>query len=161
MKRFVKAAVISAILAAATAIPTSCTWMEDYFKTGTDKTDEPEIPLDEVLSIEELLAGSFVGDTVWVRGHIVGGLSSDGVIDIGCQGSVVANALIIADEADCTEPDDCIVLQLTKKAHREALAPDNPANREKILYQTIFVQGKVTTYKRIPALTNLCQYKLE
>ena len=30
-----------------------------------------------------------------------------------------------------------------------------------ILYQTIFVQGKVTTYKRIPALTNLCQYKLE
>ncbi|MBQ5529130.1 MAG: hypothetical protein IIT99_01620, partial [Bacteroidales bacterium] len=125
------------------------------------KTEEPEIPLDEVLSIEELLAGSFVGDTVWVRGHIVGGLSSDGVIDIGCQGSVVANALIIADEADCTEPDDCIVLQLTKKAHREALAPDNPANREKILYQTIFVQGKVTTYKRIPALTNLCQYKLE
>ena len=73
----------------------------------------------------------------------------------------MANALIIADEADCTEPDDCIVLQLTKKAHRETLAPDNPANREKILYQTIFVQGKVTTYKRIPALTNLCQYKLE
>ena len=161
MKRFVKAAVISATLAVAAAIPTSCTWMEDYFKTGTGKTEEPEIPLDEVLSIEELLAGSFVGDTVWVRGHIVGGLSSDGVIDIGCQGSVVANALIIADEADCTEPDDCIVLQLTKKAHREALAPDNPANREKILYQTIFVQGKVTTYKRIPALTNLCQYKLE
>ncbi|MBQ1753899.1 MAG: hypothetical protein II002_03075 [Bacteroidales bacterium] len=161
MKRFVKAAVISATLAAAAVIPTSCTWMEDYFKTGTGKTEEPEIPLDEVLSIEELLAGSFVGDTVWVRGHIVGGLSSDGVIDIGCQGSVVANALIIADEADCTEPDDCIVLQLTKKAHREALAPDNPANREKILYQTIFVQGKVTTYKRIPALTNLCQYKLE
>ena len=54
MKRFVKAAVISATLAAAAAIPTSCTWMEDYFKTGTDKTDEPEIPLDEVLSIEEL-----------------------------------------------------------------------------------------------------------
>ena len=62
MKRFVKAAVISATLAAAAAIPTSCTWMEDYFKTGTDKTDEPEIPLDEVLSIEELLAGSFVGE---------------------------------------------------------------------------------------------------
>lgn len=161
MKRFVKAAVISATLAAAAAIPTSCTWMEDYLKTGTDTADEPEIPLDEVLSIEELLAGSFVGDTVWVRGRIVGGLSSDGVIDIGCQGSVVANALVIADEADCTEPDDCIVLQLTKKAHREVLAPDNPANLDKILHQTIFVQGKVTTYKRIPALTNLCQYKLE
>ena len=47
MKRFVKAAVISATLAAAAAIPTSCTWMEDYFKTVTDKADEPEIPLDE------------------------------------------------------------------------------------------------------------------
>ena len=161
MKRFVKAAVISATLAAAAALPTSCTWMEDYFKTGTDTGKEPEIPYDEVLSVEELLAGSFVGDTVWVRGFIVGGLTSDGVIDFECLGDLLANAVVLADEPDCTESDDCLVLQLTKKAHREVFSPDLANFRSKILHQQLFVQGKVTTYKRIPALTNICQYKLE
>lgn len=161
MKRFVKAAVISAILAATAALPSSCTWMEDFLKTETGKTDEPDIPLDEVLSVEELLTGSFVGDTVWVRGFIVGGLTSDGTIDFGCRGEVLSNVVILADEPDCTEADDCLALQLTKKAHREVLGPDNASFATKILYQAIFLQGKVTTYKRIPALTNLCQYKLE
>ena len=161
MKRFVKAAVISATLAAAAALPSSCTWMEDFLKPETGKTDEPEIPLDEVLSVEELLAGSFVGDTVWVHGFIVGGLTSDGTIDFDCLDDLLANAVVLADEPDCTEPDDCLVLPLTKKVHREVLSPDLATFRSKILHQQLFVQGKVTTYKRIPALTNICHYKLE
>ena len=161
MKRFVKAAVISAIRAAAAALPSSCTWMEDFLKTESGKTDEPDVPYDEVLSVEELLAGSFVGDTVWVHGFIVGGLTSDGAIDFGCLGEVLSNVVILADEPDCTESDDCLALQLTKKAHREVFSPDLASFGTKILHQALFVQGKVTTYKRIPALTNLCQYKLE
>ena len=162
MKRSVMAAVISAMLLAAMAAPVaSCTWMGDLLETETKKSDVPDIPLDEVLTVDELLAGSFAGDTVWVRGWIIGGLASDGAVDFGCEGTVLGTALVLAEDAGCTEEDDCLVLQLTKKAHKEALALDNPANKEKVLYRELFVQGKVGKHKGYPALSNLCAYKLE
>ena len=163
MKRIVMAVVISAMMYAAAAVTlTSCTWMEDFFEEQLgDKGDEPDIPLDDVLSVEELCSGSFAGDTVWVRGFIVGGLASDGSVDFGCEGDVLGTAVILADEPDCDEPDDCMVLQLTKKAHKEALALNVASIRDKVLHQEIYVQGKATTYKKRPALTNICAYKLE
>ena len=163
MKRIVMAVVISAMMYAAAAVTfTSCTWMEDWLETQQDdKSDEPQIPLDDVLSVEELVTGDFAGDTVWVRGFIVGGLASDGTIDFGCESEVLGTVVILADDADCTEPDDCMALQLTKKAHKEALAVSEKAIRDKILHQEIYVQGKATTYKKLPALTNICAYQLE
>ena len=158
------AVVISAtVFAALAAMVSSCTWMEDFLKTEseTGKSDEPDIPMDEVLNIGELLSGDFAGDTVWVRGFVVGGLASDGTVDFGFEDEVLGTVLVLADIDDCTDPDECLLLQLTKKAHREVLGPDSPANREKVLSQLLYVQGKVTTYKKMPALTNLCQYKLE
>ena len=164
MKRSVMAVVISAtVLAAAAASTTSCIWMSDLLETEKEKekAEEPEIPLDEVLSVGELIAGDFSGDTVWVKGYVVGGLSSDGSIDFGCEGTVLETAVILADDDDCTEPDDCLALKLTKAAHKEALGLDKEANRKKLLRRGIFVQGKVTTFKGYPALTNLCDYQLE
>ena len=163
MKRIVMAVVISATMYAAAAVTlTSCTWMEEWLETQqNDKSDKPEIPLDEVISVAELATGDFAGDTVWVRGFIVGGLASDGTVDFGCEGDVMATVVILADAADCDDPDDCMALQLSKKAHKEALAVSEKAIRDKILHQEIYVQGKATTYKKLPALTNLCAYQLE
>ena len=155
MKRSVMAAIISATLLA------SCTWMPDFWETDSGKDTEPEIPMDEVLGVEELIVRDFTGDTVWVRGFIVGGLSADASIDFGCQGDVLGTAVILADDTGCTEPDDCLALQLTKKAHKEALGLDRPANRDAVLHREIFVRGKTTTYKGYHALTNLSEYKLE
>ena len=62
---------------------------------------------------------------------------------------------------DCTEPDDCLALKLTKAAHKEALGLDKEANRKKLLQRELYVQGKVATFKGYPALTNLCNYQLE
>ncbi|MBR5101017.1 MAG: hypothetical protein IKX34_06930 [Bacteroidales bacterium] len=162
MKRSVMAVIISAMaLAALAASSTSCIWMPDFLETEKEKTEEPVIPLDDVLSVGELLAGDFSDDTVWVRGYIVGGISNDGSVDFGCAGTVLGTAVILADDTDCTEEDDCLALKLTKKAHKEALGLDKEENRKKILNQEIYVQGKVTTYKGFPALTNLCEYRLE
>ena len=152
------------------AVPASeetCEWWREYYDAlywfcdckYHSKTFE--FPLDEVISVAELATGDFAGDTVWVRGFIVGGLASDGTVDFGCEGDVMATVVILADAADCDDPDDCMALQLTKKAHKEALAVSEKAIRDKILHQEIYVQGKATTYKKLPALTNLCAYQLE
>ena len=162
MKRSVMAVIISAMaLAALAASSTSCIWMPDFWETGKEETEEPDIPMDETLSVGELLAGDFAGDTVWVKGCIVGGISTDGSVDFGCTGNVLGTAVILADDPDCTEEDDCLALKLTKTAHKQALALDKEENRTKILGREIYVQGKVTTYKGFPALTNLCEYRLE
>ena len=162
MKRSVMAVIISAMaLAALAASATSCVWMSDFLETEKEKTEEPDIPLDEVLSVGELLAGDFAGDTVWVHGRIVGGISTDGSVDFGCAGTVLGTAVMLADDPDCTEEDDCLALKLTKKAHKEVLGLDKEENRKKILNREIYVQGKVITYKGFPALTNLCEYRLE
>ena len=164
MKRFVMAVIISAmVFAVAAASVTSCIWMGESLETDKEKekTDEPDIPLDEVLTVGDLIAGDFAGDTVWVKGFIVGGLSSDGDVDFGCEGAVLGTAVILADADDCTEPDDCLALKLTKAAHKEALGLDKEANRKKLLQRAIYVQGKVTTFKGFPALTNICNYQLE
>ena len=165
MKRMVMAVIISAMMYAAAAVTaTSCTWMDEVwasYEKGSDKADEPEIPMDEVLSVEDLLAGEFAGDTVWVRGFIVGGLLSDGTVDFSCGEEVLGTVVVLADDMDCDDEEDCMVLHLTKKAHKEELGLDQAAVKSKIYHQQIYVQGKVASHKGFTSLTNLCNYKLE
>jgi hypothetical protein len=161
----VMAVIISAMMYAAAAVTaTSCTWMDEVwasYEKGSDKADEPEIPMDEVLSVEDLLAGEFAGDTVWVRGFIVGGLLSDGTVDFSCGEEVLGTVVVLADDVDCDDEEDCMVLHLTKKAHKEELGLDQAAVKSKIYHQQIYVQGKVASHKGFTSLTNLCNYKLE
>lgn len=169
MKRNVMAVIISAMMYAAAAAVTvcalaSCTWLDEVWSTYTTeqtKEKEPEIPMDEVLSVAELLAGDFAGDTVWVKGCVVGGLLSDGSVDFSCEEAVLGTAVVLADDTDCDDENDCVVLHLTKSAHKDALGLDKPANRDKIYHQEIYAQGKVATHKGYRSLTNLCNYKLE
>lgn len=162
MKRIVMAVIISATMyAAAAVLTTSCTWMEEFWKTELEKDKEgPDIPLDEVLTVDELIGGDFAGDTVWVKGVIVGGLAADGSVDFGCTGEVSEKAVVLADDADCDDPGDCLVLQLTKKAHKEALDVSG-TGKSSLLHRTLYIRGKATTYKKLPSLTNLSDYKLE
>ena len=164
MKRIVMAVIISAMMYAATAVlTTSCTWMDDVWATyneGKDQAETPVIPMDKVLRVEEFIAGGFSGDTLWVKGVIVGGLASDGSIDFGCEGEVMEKCVVLADDKDCDDPDACLVLQMTKKAHKEVLDVSG-ANKSKVLHRTLYIRGKATTYKNHPSLTNLSDYKLE
>ena len=165
MKRIVMAVIISAMMyAAMAAVSTSCTWMDEVWATYNqekDKEKQPEIPLDEVLRVEELLAGDFAGDTVWVKGLVVGGLLSDASVDFNCGDGVMGTAVVLADDADCDDEGECMVLHLTKKAHKEELGLDQAGVKEKIYHQVIYAQGKVSTHKGFRSLTNLCNYKLE
>lgn len=164
MKRFVRADIISATLFAAAAVSlASCTWTEDPFKSkekqGTEK--EIAIPMEQVISVAELATGRYAGDTVWVQGYIVGGLTKSGAFDFDCDTAVTSTALIIADSVACRTPALCAALNLTKAAHKEVLGLDKQVNKATVYHRKIFVQGKAATYKKIPAITNLCQYKLE
>lgn len=165
MKRNVMAVIISAMMYAAVAVAmVSCTWMDEVWATyNADKEKEkaPVIPMDKVLSVAELLAGDFAGDTVWVKGCVVGGLLSDGSVDFSCEDAVLGTALVLADDTDCDEEDECMVLHMTKAAHKDALGLDKAANRDKIYHREIYAQGKVSNHKGFCALTNLCNYKLE
>ena len=162
-KRHVMAAAISAMMyAAAAAVLTSCIWLGDWSeKEENGKESEEAVPMDEVRRVEEVLAGGFAGDTVWVCGRIVGGMRSDGSIDFDCGDNVLETALVIADDAACAEADSCLGLQLTKSAHKAELGFHDADSRTALLHREIFVQGKVTVYKKRPALNNLCRYKIE
>jgi len=165
MKRMVMAVIISAMMYAAAAVTaTSCTWMDEVwasYEKDKGKTEEPSIPMDEVLCVEELLAGDFAGDTVWVKGYVVGGLLSDGSVDFSGEDEVLETALVLADDTDCDDEEECMVLHLTKKALKDELGLDKAANKSKIYHRKIYAQGKVSSHKGFRSLTNLCNYKLE
>ena len=55
----------------------------------------------------------------------------------------------------------CAGVYLSKTAHKDALNLADPANKAAVLHHKIYVQGKAYTYKKFPAVTNLCEYKLE
>ena len=122
--------------------------------------DQPAGPPADAYDVSD--AREHPGETdVWVQGYIVGGLTKDGAVDFDCDTALTATALVIADRADCRTPAECAVLNLTKAAHKQALGLDNPANKPAVFHRKIYAQGKATTYKKFPALTNLCQYQLE
>lgn len=109
----------------------------------------------------ELGTADCAGDTVWVQGYIVGGFAADGSIDFDCDTAVAATGIVIADAPDCRTPASCAALQLTKAAHKQALGLDNPANKAAVFHRRIYARGKATTYKKCPAITNICEYQLE
>lgn len=142
------------------ALDTTLVRREEQIVVGQDSGHDG-LTLATAIRASELATADCVGDTVWVQGYIVGGLTADGVIDFACDTAVTGTALVIADRADCRTPAECAVLRLTKSAHKQALGLDSPANKAAIFHRKIYTQGKATTYKGYPALTNLCTYQME
>ena len=142
------------------ALDTTLTRHEEQVVIGWDSGSDG-LTLATAYLASELGTADCAGDTVWVQGYIVGGLTKDGAVDFACDTAVTATALVIADNPDCRNAGECAVLNLTKAAHKQALGLDNLANKAAVFHRKIYAQGKASTYKSFPALTNLCQYQLE
>ena len=156
MKRFVKAGIISALMAAiAAAAMTSCAWMPDPEEPET----QVEIPTD-ALSVGELLASGRAGDTLWVWGYVVGAILKEKTVIFGCDSLVPANNLALAGSPSAEAVDSCMAVQLTKSAHKAALSLADTLNRP-LLHRKLYVRGKVSTYKKFISVTNLCEYLIE
>ena len=112
-------------------------------------------------SVAELAAADCAGDTVWVWGYIVGTIQGEGVVDFVCDTTTASNNLAIAASTDTRDAAACAGIYLSKAAHKKVLSLNDPANKAAIFHKKIYVQGKVYTYKKFPALTNLCEYQLE
>jgi len=112
-------------------------------------------------STSQLAGGDFAGDTVWVWGYVVGTVLAEGEVDFDCSGETAANNLAIALSPDVRDASGCAAVYLSKGAHKSVLNLAEPANRASVLHHKLYVQGKVYTYKKFPALTNLCDYQLE
>ena len=112
-------------------------------------------------SVAQLAAADFAGDTVWVWGYVVGTIRAEGAVDFDCGAETAATNLAIAATPDVRDPAACAGLYLSKSAHKSVLNLADPANRPAVLHHKIYAQGKVYTYKQFPALTNLCEYRLE
>ena len=112
-------------------------------------------------SVAELAAADCAGDTVWVWGYIVGTIQGEGVVDFVCDTTTASNNLAIAASPDTRDAAACAGIYLSKAAHKKALSLNDPANKAAVFHKKIYVQGKVYTYKKFPALTNICEYQLE
>jgi len=112
-------------------------------------------------SIGEFAAADCAGDTVWVWGYVVGTIVAEASVDFSCDTATAGNNLAIAASADVRDPAACAGVYLSKAAHKNALNLNDAANKAAVLHRKIYVQGKAYTYKKFPALTNLCDYRLE
>ena len=112
-------------------------------------------------SVGQLQAADCAGDTVWVWGYVVGTILAEGTVDFDCGAETAANNLAIAAAPDVRDPSACAGVYLSKAAHKSVLNLADPANRAAVLHHKLYIQGKAYTYKKFPALTNLCDYRLE
>lgn len=112
-------------------------------------------------SPEEFATADCAGDTVWVWGYIVGTIVAEGNVDFACDTVTSVNNLAIAASPDVRTASACTGIYLSKNAHKTALNIGNPDIRAITFHRKIYVQGKSYTYKKFPAITNICDYKLE
>jgi len=122
-------------------------------------------------SIEDAIAMIAAGETPmgWTRGYIVGtvapevtNVTSDADIEWGAQ-ATLANTVVIAPEADCTDFSRCLVISLPQNSTmRNYVALKNhPEN----LGKTLDVQGTLGTYLGTNGVTGnngtAAEFKLE
>lgn len=112
-------------------------------------------------SVADLAASGCPGDTVWVWGYIVGSVVDEDKVDFACDTSGTGFTLAIAASPVESSPSQCAAVRLTKGVHKAALGLDDIANKANVYRRKLYVQGKTTTYKKFPALTNICDYRLE
>ena len=142
------------------ALDTTATRLEERIVIGEDSGGDG-LSMATAYSVAELAAADCAGDTVWVWGYIVGAILAEKTVDFDCDTVSAGNNLAIAASPDVRDPAACAGINLTKAAHKAALSLGDPAIKAAIFHRKIYVQGKATTYKKFPAITNLCDYQLE
>lgn len=113
------------------------------------------------LSIAEVLAGDFKGDTLWVYGYVAGVITDDLTIAFEESGFTADNNIAIAPSASVRDAASCLGIYLSKSADKAALNLVNEDNRKQLLGRKIYARGKVDVYKKIVTIKNLCDYVVE
>ncbi len=145
-----------------TATVKASTWEVKNFKVAHGTAAEPEEPEEaqEYTVAEALAAFTGVAKPAVVKGYIVGTVDGQ-VYSEGCRFSGSAESktnLLIADNADETDPANCMPVQLPSGAVRNALnIVDNPGNYKK----QVTLTGSLEKYFGVPGLKTVSKYSIE
>lgn len=142
------------------AVDTTATRSDEVVIVGGEQGGDG-LSMATAYGVADLAASESAGDTVWVWGYVVGSVVADGTVDFACDTAGTGFTLAIAASPAESSSERCAAVRLTKSAHKAALGLDDPANKAAVYRRKLYVQGKVTTYRKFPALTNICDYRLE
>ena len=144
-----------------TATSKSSTWEVKNFKVAHGKAEvvEPE-EASEYTVAQALAAYTGVAKPAVVKGYIVGTINGQ-VYTEGCSFSGTAESktnLLLADNADETDYNNCIPVQLPSGAVRNALnLVDNPGNYKKFVTLT----GSLEKYFGVAGLKSVSKYSID
>ena len=141
-------------------VDTTATRQEERITIGTEPAGDG-LSAATAFSVEAFRAADCAGDTVWVWGYVVGTILAEGTVDFTCDTATAGNNLALAASPDVRDAGSCIGIYLSKAAHKNVLSLAVPDNRAAVLHRKLHVQGKAYTYKKFPAITNICDYQLE
>ena len=139
--------------------------MKNFLVQERQAGEAPEVPdTDEALSVAQAIAQYDAGQAqpgIRVKGYIVGyveGMNMDGAT-FGASGDAVSNTnLMIADRADETDVEKCLVIQLPSGDVRSALnLKDHPEN----LGKEVTLLGSLEKYFGTYGLKSVSEYTLD
>ena len=145
-----------------TATTKASTWEVKNFKVAHGTADAPEEPEEaqEYTVAEALAAFTGVATPAVVKGYIVGTVNGQ-VYTEGCVFSGTAESktnILIADNADETDYNNCMPVQLPSGAVRNALnLVENPGNYKK----QVTLTGSLEKYFGVPGLKTVSKYEIE
>ena len=145
-----------------TATTKAGTWEVKNFKVAHGTADAPEEPEEaqEYTVAEALAAFTGVAKPAVVKGYIVGTVNGQ-VYTEGCVFSGTAESktnILIADNADETDYNNCMPVQLPSGAVRNALnLVENPGNYKK----QVTLTGSLEKYFGVPGLKTVTKYEIE
>ena len=145
-----------------TATTKAGTWEVKNFKVAHGKATEPEEPEEaaEYTVAQALEAYTGVAKPATVKGYIVGTINGQ-VYTEGCLFSGTAESktnLLLADNADETDYNNCIPVQLPPGAVRDALnLVDNPGNYKK----QVVLTGSLEKYFGVAGLKSVTAYTID
>lgn len=145
-----------------TATTKAGTWEVRNFKVAHGTADAPEEPEEaqEYTVAEALAAFTGVATPAVVKGYIVGTVDGQ-VYTEGCRFSGTAESktnILIADNADETDYNNCMPVQLPSGAVRNALnLVENPSNYKK----QVTLTGSLEKYFGVPGLKTVSKYEIE
>ena len=145
-----------------TATTKASTWEVKNFKVAHGTADAPEEPEEaqEYTVAEALAAFTGVATPAVVKGYIVGTVNGQ-VYTEGCVFSGTAESktnILIADNADETDYNNCMPVQLPSGAVRNALnLVENPGNYKK----QVTLTGSLEKYFGVPGLKTVTKYEIE
>ena len=145
-----------------TATTKASTWEVKNFKVAHGTAAEPEEPEEaqEYTVAEALAAFTGVAKPAVVKGYIVGTVNGQ-VYTEGCVFSGTAESktnILIADNADETDYNNCMPVQLPSGAVRNALnLVENPGNYKK----QVTLTGSLEKYFGVPGLKTVSKYEIE